>query len=197
MPKLRRTSNRAVGAALSVCALVASAVLAVMALSDGSGDSRERPTVVTDDAALSVWKSTLSPALDDLNSFQDPPKVPSDDPARIRPCAIDDSDGSLVQLSAEKYWATASARDGFQSAHVLPEVRTGYAEIVKSMVARGWTDQTGARGESGDGADEPARTTVTKTIENVRVTLWIDMYTSQILATLTFPDAPSACRLAE
>ncbi|NYI80094.1 hypothetical protein [Nocardioides panzhihuensis] len=173
-------------------------VLVVTALSKVSGDTRERTGVVTDAAALSVWKSTLSPALDDLNSFPDPPGIPADEPARVRPCAIDESDGSLVQLTAEKHWATDASRNGYPSLDaVVPEVRAGYAEIVESVVARGWTDRTDSHEESGDGVNGPVRTTLTKSIGNERVTLWIDMYTDSVFATLTFPDAPRACRLEE
>lgn len=198
MQKLSRTSSRVVWASLVLGAVAAFSVLSVMALFKISDASRERTGVVTDAAALAVWKSTLGPALDDLNSFPDPPGIPADEPARVRPCAIDESDGSLVQLSAEKHWATDASRNGFPSLDaVVPEVRAGYAEIVESVVARGWTDRTDSHEESGDGVNGPARTTLTKSIGNERVTLWIDMYTDSVFATLTFPDAPRACRLEE
>ncbi|NYI80368.1 hypothetical protein [Nocardioides panzhihuensis] len=80
---------------------------------------------------------------------------------------------------------------------VLPEIRSGYSEIVQSMVARGWTDETGVRGESEDGVTGPVITTLTKANDNVRVRLRIDMYTDWIVASLTFPDAPRGCRVAD
>lgn len=198
MQKLSRTSSRVVWASLVLGAVAAFSVLSVMALFKISDASRERTGVVTDAAALAVWKSTLGPALDDLNSFPAPPGIPADEPARVRPCAIDESDGSLVQLSAEKHWATDASRNGYPSLDaVVPEVRAGNAEIVESVVARGWADRTDSHEESGDGVNGPARTTLTKSIGNERVTLWIDMYTDSVFATLTFPDAPRACRLEE
>lgn len=196
MPKLSRTGIAIILVSIGVCATLVTSVAAVVALSDRPGDSRDRPIVVTDTRALSAWKSALGPAIEELNSFDDPPRVPSAEPARIRPCAIDESDGRLVQLFAGKYWTTEPTQQGIERTEVAPEIRSGYAEIVNSMEARGWVDGTGTRSDSEDGLTEPVRTTLSKSFGAVPVVLRIDMYADGIIARLTFPDAPRACRLA-
>lgn len=197
MSKLRKTGIAIVLVSIGLCATLLTSVAAIVALSDRPSDSRDRPTVVTDTQALSTWKSALEPAIEDLNSFEDPPKVSSVEPAQIKPCAIDESAGTLIQLFAGKYWTTDLAQDGFERTTVAPEIRAGYSVIVKSMVARGWTDETKPGSESADGVNEPVRTTLRRSFGTISVALWIDMYPEQILATLRFPDAPRACRIAD
>lgn len=197
MSKLRKTGIAIVLVSIGLCATLLTSVAAIVALSDRPSDSRDRPTVVTDTQALSTWKSALEPAIEDLNSFEDPPKVSSVEPAQIKPCEIDESAGTLIQLFAGKYWTTDLAQDGFERTTVAPEIRAGYSVIVKSMVARGWTDETKSGSESADGVNEPVRTTLRRSFGTISVALWIDMYPEQILATLRFPDAPRACRIAD
>lgn len=197
MSKLSRKGIAIILASIGACVALGASVAAIVALSDGPGDSHDDPTVVTDTRALAAWKAALGPAIEELNSFEDPPKVPSAEPARIRPCAIDESDGRLIQLFAGKYWTTEPAQQGFERTEVAPEIRAGYASVVKSMEDRGWAEEPAASGESADGVTEPVRTTLRKSFGTVPVVLRIDMYSDEIIARLTFPDAPRACRLDE
>ncbi|MBB3087992.1 hypothetical protein [Nocardioides albus] len=199
MSQLLKAVGMIVLSVVSVFVALTVVATVLVAFANYSGSSRDPQTTVTDEEALSTWKMTLAPALDDLNSLQDPPKVLSDEPARVTPCAIDESDGSLAQLDAWKSWTAEAVRDGPARSldAVLPEIRSGYSEIVKAMVARGWTDETGVRAETENGVTEPVMTTLTRANGDVRVRLRIDMYTDWIIAGLKFPGAPRGCRLAD